>query len=549
MWRRLCCVAAVVVLCSCDPAADAPVVAGSEAAPSPVVTPAPARGDTLRWAIQEPAGIVPATATDDAGLLVVDALFDALTAADVDGAIRPRAAVRWRALDDGRRWRFTLRPGASFHDGSPVTARDFVTAWSASVDQGRTGGHLQDVVGYDAVRRGSADTLSGVVAVDAGTLEVRLRRPLMDFPAVVAHPTLAPVPSHVRPDRARFAAQPIGNGPYRMPERRGPGFIRVERADSWRNGGRDRSAQQVREILFRVLDPDAAYVAFQQGRIDVAPVPAGALQQALRTYGAAEAPGASGVVDAPTPGLYFLGMRVDQPPWDDVEVRRALSRGIDRRALAASQGDLPLDPARRIVPAAVPDRGAVSCDSCLHLPSLAAAAFARADVSELTLTIDADGGHDRVARSIRADLAEVGVDLTVEELPFEEFLARLGAGQLGLYRFGWQAQHPTPAAMLEPTVGSGAPAEAGDGANYSGYRSEVVDGLLAEAARTADVDRRRELWAAAEAEALDDQAIVPLFGFRQRTVVSARVRGLRLGPWWSAAPERARIVADPDVAG
>lgn len=550
MWRRLLwCLTAVALLPGCDPAADAPVSTGTAPVASAASTPAPAGGGTLRWAIQEPAGIAPATATDEAGLLVVDALFDALTAPDVDGTIGPRAAVHWQALDGGRRWRFTLRRGARFHDGSPVTARDFVTAWSTAVDQGQTGGHLQDVVGYGAVRQGRADTLTGVTAVDASTLQVRLRRPVMDFPAVVSHPTLAPVPSGARPDRAGFASQPIGNGPYRMPERRGPGFIRVERVDGWRNGGRDRSAQRVREILFRVLDPDAAYVAFQQGRIDVAPVPAGALQQALRTYGAAEDAGAPGVVDAPTPDLYFLGMRVDQPPWDDVQVRRALSRAIDRQTLAGSQGDLALDPARRIVSAAVPDRGAVACDSCLHLPSLAAAAFARAGVSELTLTIDAGGGHDRVARGIRGDLAVVGVELTVEELPFEEYLARVDAGQLGLYRFGWQAQHPTAGAVLEPVVGSGAPAEAGDGANYGGYRSEVVDGLLAEAARTPDADRRRELWADAEAEALEDQAIVPLFGFRQRTVISARVRTLQLGPWWSATPERARIVAAPDVEG
>jgi ABC-type transport system substrate-binding protein len=550
VWRQLLWgLTALALLAGCDPAADAPPAIGSETAPSPVASSATTGGGTLRWAIREPAGITPATATDESGLVVVDALFDSLTGVDAQGGIHPRAAVRWRALDDGRRWRFTLRRGGRFHDGSPVTARDFVAAWTATVDQGRTGGHLQDVVGYDAVRQGRADTLAGVRAIDATTLEVRLRRPAMDLPAVVAHPSLGPVPAGARPSRPRFAAQPVGNGPYRMPERRGPDFIRVERFDRWRNGGRDRSAQRVREILFRALDPDAAYVAFQQGRIDVAGVPAGALQQALRTYGPADGPGGAGVVDGPTPDLYFLGVRVDRPPFDAVEVRRALSRAIDRQALADAQGDLALDPARRIVPAAVPDRGRVPCDSCLHLPSLARAAFGEAGVTELTLTIDAGGGHDRVARAIQADLAAVGVDLTIEELPFEEYLARLASGDVGLYRFGWQTQYPTPGAALEPVVGSGAPAEAGDGANYGGYASPVVDELLAAAERTADPTRRRELWAAAEARALADQAIVPLFGFRQRTVVSTRVRGLELGPWWSATPERARIVADPDVAG
>lgn len=538
-----------LLLAACDSTGvAAPRATTDTAVPRASASAASARGGTLRWAIRRPAAIVPGEATDDAGLLVVDALFDSLTQVDAAGDVHPAAAQRWRSSDDGRRWRFTLRRDARYHDGTPVHARDFAASWAHTVRLGLTGSHLQDVEGYRTVRAGHADRLSGVRAVDPTTLEVRLRHPMMDLPAVVAHPTLAPLPAGAT-EAPRFADEPVGNGPYRIAERWERGqFIRVERDRAWHNGPSERSSARVREIVFRIIDADAAYVAFQQGRVDVAPLPAGARRQALRTYGPADGSRGPGVVDSPSPILYFLAFDLDTPPWDDVEVRRAFSRAIDREALVTAQRDLELDPARWIVPPALQKAAAPAvCDTCLHLPSLAADTFRRAGVDEVTLTVDAEGGHERVARRVRADLADVGVAVTVETLPFEAYLAGIEAGEVALYRFGWQAPYPSAGAMLEAIVRSGAPRERGDGANYGGYADERVDELLDRARRAPSARRRQHLWSRAEEHALRDQAIVPLFSFRQRTVISKRVRDLVLTPWGTATPERARLVADPEI--
>ena len=537
----------VALLAGCDPAdVGASQATADTVVPSARASVTPA-GGTLRWAIRRPAAIVPGEATDDAGMLVVDTLFDSLTRVDADGGVLPAAAVRWDSSDGGRRWRFTLRRDARYHDGTLVRARDFAVSWAHTVELGLTGAHLQDVVGYRAVRNGRTDQLEGVRAIDSTTLDVRLDRPMMDLPALVAHPTLAPLPAGATTAR-RFADQPVGNGPYRMAERWGAGqFIRVQRDPDWQNGPGEWSSARVQEIVFRTIDPDAAYVAFQQGRVDVAPLPAGARRQALRTYGPADQGRGPGVVDVPTPILYFLAFQMDTPPWDDVEVRRALSRAIDRAALVDAQRDLELDPARWIVPPALQQLTPAMCDTCLHLPSLAADAFRRAGVTEMTLTVDAEGGHERVARRIRADLAGVGVAATVETLPFEDYLAGIEAGEVSLYRFGWQAQYPSAGAMLEAVIPSGAPRERGDGANYGGYADDRVDELLDRARRAGSERRRQRLWLRAEEQSLRDQAIVPLFSFRTRTVISERVRDLVLTPWGTVTPERARLVADPEI--
>jgi peptide/nickel transport system substrate-binding protein/oligopeptide transport system substrate-binding protein len=502
----------------------------------------------LRWAVREPTGIVPSVAVDATGLLVVDTLFDSLTDVSATGNVRPRAATQWKSFNEGRRWRFTLRSGARYHDGTPVTAADFALAWSMTVDQGHTGAHLQDVVGYRAVRAGRADSLSGVRAIDDHTLEVSLRRPNMDLPAIVAHPSLGPVPRSALSKPTRFTERPVGNGPYQMAEPWAHSqFIRVTQVGHWRNGPRTLAPDGVREIVFRIIDTNAGYVGFQQGRIDVAPVPAGALDQARREYGVAPDGVGPGVVDAPEPSLYVLGMHVDVPPWDDPQIRRALSRAIDRGAIVDGAGDRQLDPARRLVPPWMPGAGAVTCNTCLHLPSLAEAAFRRAGVTNVTLTYDAGGGHEQITQRIRSDLAAVGVDVELQELPFEDYLAALERGDVGLYRFGWQAQYARASAILEPLVGSGAPREPGDGANYGGYASDRVDDHLETARMAETLDEQRAAWEQAERTALDEQAVVPLFTYRQRTVIGQRVESLTLTPWGTATPERARVVNEPEI--
>lgn len=546
----------MLLAAACDPAVgsrSAASVQPSETIDAPVPTGAASAdarasesvGATLRWAVRSPVAIVPWAVVDASGLLIVDTVFDSLTAVTAAGAVRPAAAVRWQSFDGARRWRFTLRPDARFHDGTPVTAGDFVRGWSMTVRRGVTGSHLIDVVGYRDVRAGRTPRLAGVRAVDDRTLEVRLVRPTAHLPAVVAHPSLAPAHPGVA-DGDDFASQPIGNGPFSVVEPWAQGqFVRVARAARWRNGPQATARGRIGEIVFRTLAPEVAYVGFQQGRIDVAPIPAGALGEARSTFGQRVGRDGPGVVDGPLPTLYHLGVRVDTPPFDDVDVRRALSRAIDRRALAAGLPDRGVDVARSIVPPVLRAGTAVSCDACLHIPSWAASTFADAGVDELTITYDRGGGHEPVVDQLRRDLAAVGVTLTTRALPFGEYLAALEAGELTLFRFGWQAQDATPGAMLEAVVRGGAPVERGDAANYTGYASSTVDELLDRARASRSDERRALLWAEAEERALDDMPVIPLFFERQRIVVSERVRRLELTPWGTATPELARVVDDP----
>lgn len=508
--------------------------------PAPAPTPSDVADSTLRWAIGEPTSLLPMHATTPDDLLVVDALFDGLTRWDTD--LLPTAAVarRWRRDSSGRIWTFKLSQQAFFSDGTQVTARSFAQAWSETATSGAAHHHLRDVQGYAGARSGATDRLAGVRAVNRFTLQVRLTRPVAEFPSVVAHPALAPM----LPGADAGAAaqdQPVGNGTFRMAEPWAHGdFVRLTRRGTGRRSVAPGVA--VQEVVFSISDPVSAYIAYEQGGVDVATVPPGAL--------AAEPPPAErisrftgpGLLTGELPSVYLLAFNTRAPPFDDVRARRGTSLALDREGLVEAAFEGNASPGWSIVPPVVPDGRRRSCLQCTQDVRAARRLLRQAGVRRLDLWISGGADHELIARMVRRDLGAVGVRLRVRLVSFKRFQRALRRGAPGLYRFGWSLDYPTADNALRPLFHSASRPAAG-GANIFRYRRPDVDALLdtATTARSAKA-RRRAAWAAEDLVLGRDQAVVPLAVLRRRTVVADRIRGLTYGPFGTADLRGVRVV-------
>lgn len=536
----------LLVACTSAPASD-PAAAPPTADPTVPAddTQIAEGGGTFRFGLSEPRAIVPAHASGSDELAVVNALFDSLTRWGEDLEPQPAAAIRWRANEDATEWTFFLRRGATFHDGSPVTADDVKFAWELAVREDVVGYHLRQVAGYAALRDGDADELAGVEARGEHLLHVRLRAPNAEFPAVVAHPALAPIPREAwEADPAAFREQPVGNGPFAAAEAWSRGtFLRAARFEDWRNG--DGDPAHLDEVVFQFTDLDSAYLAFQQGRLDFTELPPDALDDARSRYPQSEdGYDGPGVLQGDAPTVYFLGFDLDEPPFDDVEVRRAMSMAADRSAIADDNLGGNLSPAQALVPPALSDARPMVCTACRHDPDEAAEIFADRGIDELTLWFNQGGGHEPVARQLRADLADTGVRLTFRTVEFDDYLDRLEGGDAALYRFGWTLDYPTMANALVPLTHSMSTPESG-GFNYGGYAEGDVDALLDEARATRDPQERQRRYLEAEELVLDrDQAVVPLVSYHHGMVASERVEGLRHSPMGTTNLAEVRIVED-----
>jgi oligopeptide transport system substrate-binding protein len=520
----------LLAACSPQPAAQGPSPSPASTAPdppppTPTPTPTADHGGALHIGIAEPQAIIPSEATEPDDLLVVDALFDSLTRYAHNFVPVPAAASAWSSNDDATEWTFALRTDATFHDGSPVTADDFAFSWNRAVRRGTAGFHLRDVDGYAALVRGDAATLRGVEAVDAHTLRVRLARPRGEFPAVVAHPALGPLPrARWEADPDGFRAEPVGNGPFAAAEAWVPGqYIRLRRAQTWGQGS---EAARLDEVLFQIMDPETAFVAFQQGRLQISPLPEGAREPAVEQFGlSADGYEGPGVLHGATPAVYFLGFNVAEPPFDDPDVRRAISLAIDRERIVAAVEAGNVEPADALVGPTLGGR-AGSCEACRHDPQEAAALLADRGVDEVALWFNAGGGHGVVAEQIRSDLRRAGIGTVVlRRVPFETYLGALESGAAELFRFGWRPEYPLADDLLTPLFHSG---ELGE-RNYMRYASEDVDALLDQARASPTSARRRFALGQAEEQIVNrDQVVVPLMRYRHNRVVAAEVEDFRL---------------------
>jgi peptide/nickel transport system substrate-binding protein len=272
---------------------------------------APKRGGRLRAAFA--GGGANETLDPHAANLFVDAarakaLFDKLADFGADLAPVPRLASRWEpnaALDT---WRITLRK-AAFHDGSPVTAEDVLYSYRRIADPKlvfRAKASLEPI-DLDASR-----------AVNASTVEFKLKRPYAEFPNA-----LAAFGAYIVPKDADDFGRPVGSGPFSFVSfTPGSSLVLKRNADYWEG------APHLDELEFVVASEESARVsALLGGQVEYAH------ELNPATARAHEGKGQITVVRLRNSAMQGFVMKTDRPPFDDRRVRQAFFLIADRKEL------------------------------------------------------------------------------------------------------------------------------------------------------------------------------------------------------------------------
>ncbi|HET7481552.1 MAG TPA: ABC transporter substrate-binding protein, partial [Actinomycetota bacterium] len=335
-----------------------------------VTTPPPIFGAAdrvLNVAIPEPATLDPMRISDPGASLIARQLYEGLTMWDpVLEKVKPAAAESWTSSPDGKTFTFKLRQGMSFHDGSPVTASDFIFAFdriALKANASDLAYLLQDVVGFDAVNgSGTSGHLTGLRAPDDLTLVIQLSRPYQDLPALLTHPALVPLPRRAVEDTNKFLTQPTGNGPFQIAQPWSPGQSVILKAFAGFINTPDLDG--IRFLAY----PDAAssWIDFVKGNVDVSEVPAGQVADASRRFGE------QGFV--PFLKAEYIGVNLADGALKNPTLRKAINLAIDRGAIARTIYNGTLEPPRGIVPAGLPGFEENLCvDLCRYAPDTARA--------------------------------------------------------------------------------------------------------------------------------------------------------------------------------
>lgn len=284
---------------------------------------------------------------------LIRAVFEGLT--DYDPKTLkpvPGVAVRWESSPDSRVWTFYLRDDARWSNGERVTAQDFVSSWTRTIKLGNRAPHtnlMHNIEGVGSAVVSSANSEAGtsesvarlgVEALDEHILRVNLRRPDINFPALVAHPVFRPVKL---PDTAPSQEDPkqvVSNGPFSVEQSDDERVLLKKAEHYW--GRNDVALEQVEFV--DTPDSEAALRAYRDGEVDAVTNAAFeplAIKLLLpyedfrrTTFGAVN---------------YYI-FNAAREPFDDVRVREALAIAIDRESISQNALGGSTKPARKFLP-------------------------------------------------------------------------------------------------------------------------------------------------------------------------------------------------------
>jgi oligopeptide transport system substrate-binding protein len=487
----------------------------------------PQTGGTMAFYINEPAFIDPVNLQESEGTQVGQSVFDSLVAFDPEtNEVIPAAAESWESNEDATVWTFNLVPGATFHNGDPVTAADFKFAWERicnPVNESEISYHLAAVEGYDAMQAEEATELSGVVAVDDTTLEVTLQYPFADFEYVVGHPALAPVPSGAVDEG--FSEMPIGNGSFMMSEPWAHDqYIKVERFDDYYG-----DAPYIDGVDFQIFaDQDTAFLEFEAGNLDFTDLPVGQIESAIDTYGESEdgysvSPG-NQVLLGEEVAIYYLLMNNNDEVLSDPAVRRAFSLAINRQAICDVVFEGTRVPATGIVPPGIvgyeDDAWAYSkYDTDMAAQLLEEAGYPEGEgIPTINLEYNTGSGHEDILQLVQQVLEAVGIDSELVGTEWAQYLDKLLEGTYQAGRLGWIADYPIMDNFLYPLFTTGSQD------NFAFYSDPAVDELLQAARQTTDQDERVAMYQEVEATVGEAAPVAPIMFYRHTRVASERVR-------------------------
>ena len=253
----------------------------------------------------------PAAATQSSLWNIHRALFSSLVQVANDGSLQPELALGWEASPDLRTWTFNLRPGVKFHHGRELDAEDVVATIERVMDAD-TGSPAHGLV---------ESFVASVEAMDTHTVRFNLNLPYGEFPGVLSHVNLRII---ARDKVDALASHPIGSGAFKFVE-----FVPNERtvmerhSEYWEPG-----VPKVDRVVWRIIpDKTVALTALEAGEVHMTYDPNIELRDRVRSH-------PDLVLDEiPANNWMFIEFNTSIPPFDDIRVRKAFMKMIDKREL------------------------------------------------------------------------------------------------------------------------------------------------------------------------------------------------------------------------
>ncbi len=496
------------------------------------VAAASAQGKTLRLASAfDPQSFDPHALALLYQTRIVSQIYESLVNRDKDFNLEPSLATSWQAVD-ARTWRFKLRTGVKFHDGTPLTADDVVFSLQRALM--KTSQRVFQLRGVNGARRVDANTVDVLLSAPDAVLPQKLWQVgIMSKAWSEKHGVTAPQDFNAKQET--FAARNAnGTGPFKLAKYElDARTVLVANADWWGRGGA--GVGNLSEVHYIVIQSDATRLAaLASGEADFVIDPpfqdVGRLKQdkSLTYVEFGDIGGQYLGFDQARNELQFADVK-GRNPFKDLRVRRAVYQAIDVDTIIAKVLRGQATPTGSLVSKLV-DGYVPEVDKRLpYDPAAARALLQEAGYPNgFGVTLDCVNVTYRAAvcQAIAAMLAQVGIRATYQLSPSPTFFPKLTQANASFFEFGW-TPGTDPWTVFNSIVRTYDGAGAGT-FNAGRYSNPKLDALIDAIRVEPDIGKRRQLTADVLRLAASDLPLIPLY---RRTLVWVMRPGIHVSPW------------------
>ncbi|HEJ7646325.1 oligopeptide ABC transporter substrate-binding protein OppA [Klebsiella oxytoca] len=475
----------------------------------------------------EPSSLDPHKVESDVENNIISDLFEGLVSVSPAGDIQPRLAEKWENKDNTV-WTFHLRPGATWSDGTAITAQDIVWSWQRLVSPLTASpyasypGNMHIVNGAEIARGQKAPETLGVRAVDDATFEVTLTQPNAAFLAMLAHPSLVPLDKVLISrygDKWTKPEHMVTSGPYKLSQ-----WVVNERIVAERNPRYwDNAHTVINKVTYLPISSEAADInRYKAGEIDIVyTVPINQFAQLKKTLG-------EQLNVSPQLATYYYQFNTTRPPFNDPRVRRALNMALDKEIIAEKVLGQGQRPAWLV---SQPDIGGVK----LHNPEYASwsrdkrIAEAKKLLSEagynethplvFNLLYNTSESHQRIAIAASSMWKKnLGVEAKLQNQEWKTMLDTMHTHNFDAVRYAWIADYDDAATFLNTF-------RTGDSENTTQYSNPAYDEALRNAAKASDTAARGQFYQQAEDLLGQDVPAIPVYHYVRTHLVKPWVGG------------------------
>jgi peptide/nickel transport system substrate-binding protein len=430
----------------------------------------------------------------------------------------PYLAESWTKSADGLTYEFKLRKDVKFHDGTPLTAKDYAFTFKRAMDPATK----SPTAGQTLVNLKSAE------AVDDYTLKLNMTMPnsvLLDSLSNACY--LQPLPqAAVEKMGNDFGRKPIGVGPFKFKEWVTGQRIVLERNPDFKWGPKftQGGAPYIETLEFRIVPEYATRLAaLEAGDIDLTDIET---KDAKRIQDSGKYTIFKNI--APGSGIH-IEMNVTRAPFDDLKVRQALNYAVDRKAIAqtvtngmgapiygpttpstmgywagAEYVGYPYDIAK--AKALLGEAG--------YKPN--ASGILEKDGKPLTLTLLTYGATARTGEILQQQFKAVGIQINLQNVEYGTLFQTLAGGNfdLAIDELGWPNAGVLFVMYHSSTIGL-----------YNRSRIKSLDNMIGAMVIATTQEGFEKTAGDLQRKIVEDALLIPLYGQAQITAINKRVQG------------------------